>query len=128
MKKLVLLLLLVGAFATSFAQYDQRDRRDDQYTWKNNQGYDRNYDYRCVNDNYNYTAIERDREIAIISSEYDRKMESVERDWFMNRRHKREAIENLQFQKGERIRMIYAKFNNNRNQCSPNFNRGYNNR
>src|SRR2546425_10059248 len=113
MKKLVTFLLSLGAFATSFAQYNQpqdypngdrnirtETRRDDQYAWKNSPGvYDRNYDDRRFNGNYYFTMQERDFQIARINREFDYKVASIRNDRFLRRHEMKRMISDAEFER-----------------------------
>ena len=72
MKKIFTLLFSLGAFATSFAQtgHQNNNKRNDQYvTTKSNTDYKKFDDH---HDNiYNFSAKERDMQIAKINNDFN---------------------------------------------------------
>ncbi|HEY8661078.1 MAG TPA: hypothetical protein VIL78_18745 [Hanamia sp.] len=115
MKKIITLLFFVGAFATSFAQYDhqqnnnnERNRGNDQYGQRHD---DDNSYGRNVYDNRNsYPARERGYQIDQINRNFNYKIQSIQNDRYMRRREKREAIRHAENERARQIQMVNARF------------------
>jgi hypothetical protein len=117
MKKIFTLMAAVMLVASAFAQYkpgnqggyeSSRDR-DNAY---NNRGNKRDNDRR--NNGYYFSARERDMQIARINREYDQKIHAVQNRVFMSPFKKQRIIRSLQDERRDEIRMVYAKFNDQR--------------
>ena len=114
MKKLFTLLFAAALMTTAFAQYDPREE------WDNNKRDDFEKDSRSYHDNgfkgtYYFTPAERDMEIAQINREYDYKIQSVKRKFYMDRNQKMRQVRFLEEQKYMRIQSVLAKFGDRRN-------------
>ena len=142
MKKIITFLVSVTMVASAFAQYsggrDQRDPRDNGY---GNNGYGNNgnngygnydkgkdvvyndgrYNDGRYNDNsffkdfYVYTAREKETDIARINWNYDRKIQGVNNRFFMPRFKKEQIIYQLECQRKDEIKNVFAKFNSRKN-------------
>lgn len=111
MKKIITLVGAVLLVASSFAQYDSRDKRDRDNDVAYNDGrYDKRNDKR--DDRYHYNYRERDIQIARINQEYDNKIQSVKHRWFMSHSKKQQLIYQLEDRRRYEIRKVYTKFNN----------------
>jgi hypothetical protein len=127
MKKIITLLFSVGAFATSFAQYnhqqnnDDRNYRteskhDDQYanSSNGNRNYDRyDRDRRHFNKGNNYSAKGRDFQIEKINSDFDFQVQAIQCDRSLRRREKKAAIRHAEIERSRRIQMVNERFNDN---------------
>ncbi len=112
MKKIITLVAAVFVVASAFAQFDRDDNRND-----NDKRRDAIYrdDNRRENDRlYVYDNRQRDREIARINWEYDRKIASIRARWFMSRSKKERIIWSLEEDRKREIRMVYEKYNGRR--------------
>jgi hypothetical protein len=122
MKKIITLMGIVLLAASSFAQHNPGNQRnqDDDVVY-NDDGLKDHHDRRY--DRYHYNNRERDMQIANINQEYDRKTEEVKHRWFMSHSEKKELIYSLENKRRYEIRKLYAKSNNrydhnNHNECS----------
>ena len=128
MKKFITLLLAVGAFATSFAQYNHHQnndgwndrpgsKRDDQYA--NSSHGNRNYDgddRGHYNRGNRYSQKEREFQIEKINRDFDFKVRAIKSDPYLRRREKRAAIRNAEIERSRQIQFVNERFisNNNR--------------
>ena len=118
MKKIFTLAVAVTIFTSTFAQYKDGGRRDDNYnkgkdaSWNDN-GYKKDNDR--FNDSYSFSMRERDMQIAQINRDYDYKIREVKSRWFMPRFKKEEMIRVLNYQRQDEINRVYAKFSDRRN-------------
>ena len=125
MKKFITLLFAVGAFATSFAQYNHHqnndDRsyrtensRDDQYA--NSSHGNRNYGRGHYNPGNRYSQKEREFRIEKINRDFDFKVRAIKSDPYLRRREKRAAIRNAEIERSRQIQFVNERFisNNNR--------------
>ena len=109
MKKIITLLLSVGAFATSFAQssHQTNDKKSNQYVT--------NKEYKKIDshrDNlYTFSAKERDMQIAKINSNFDMKVKSIVSNRCIKKSEKRMLIQKAQKEKDQQIQAVNAKFN-----------------
>ncbi len=119
MKKIITLLFFVGAFATSFAQYDQRqnndngNRRDDQYANSSNgqyDGHDRN-DRKFYNNENSFSERDRDFQIAKINRDFNFQVQSIQNDRYMRHHERKVALRNAEYERDRQIQMINARFN-----------------
>ena len=120
MKKFITFLLFVGAFATSFAQYDphqnpdSRNHRDDQYASSSNGQYDEhdhNNDHKDF-DNRNFLpGRDRDFQIEKINRDYNFQIQSIQMDRYMRHHEKKVAIRNAERERERQIQMVNARFN-----------------
>ena len=129
MKKIITLLFSVGAFATSFAQYNQQQnnddrnyrtegKRDDQYanSSNDNRNYDRNdKNWRPFHKGNYYSAKERDFQIEKINREFYFKVEAIQCDRYLRRREKKAAIRHAKIERFRQIKMVNERFNYNNN-------------
>ena len=129
MKKIITLLFSVGAFATSFAQYNHQqnnddrnyrteNKRDDQYanSSNGNRNYDRDdKDWRHFNKGNNYSAKERDFQIEKINRDFDFQVQAIQCDRYLRRREKKAAIRNAEIERSRQIQMVNERFNYNNN-------------
>lgn len=72
--------------------------------------YDRDNDYRDDRRNGRYAWREREMQIARINNEYDRKIESVRRNWLMSRYKRERWIASLEDQRRDEIRSVYIRY------------------
>ena len=109
MKKIFILLLSVGAFATSFAQtgHQANDKKSNQYVT--------NTQYKKIDshrDNlYTFSAKERDMQIAKINSNFNLKVKSIVSNRRIKKSEKRMLIQKAQKEKDQQIDAVNAKFN-----------------
>jgi hypothetical protein len=119
MKKIFTLLFATAMLSTAFAQYGQKGQKDqgknnDVYVSNNNYGNDRHDNDKFGG--YIFTSREKDMQIAQINRDYDYKIESVKRQFFMNPFQKARQIKSLQSQRDCEISQVMQKFNNQKNQ------------
>src|ERR1051325_2788930 len=99
MKKIITFLFCFGLFSSAFAQYRDKGYRDnDQRRVYDNRDNGRRYD-----DAYKFSARQRDEIVASINREYDHRIESVRRKWFMNSYDKRRIISSLEAERSAKI-------------------------
>lgn len=115
MKKIITLVAAVFLITSAFAQsnsdnnrYDNDKRRDAVY---------RDDDRRDNDRLYVYDNRQRDREMARINWEYDRKIASIRDRWFMSRSKKERIIWSLEEDRRREIRMVYEKYNGRRDRA-----------
>ena len=116
MKKIFTVLFSVGFFATSFAQTGHRDnnnRNDQHVTAKSNDDYKKFDNHR--DDIYNFSAKERDREIAKINNDFNFKIKSIKGNYRLKRSQKKMWIQKIQSEKAQQIQAVNAKFNSKYN-------------
>ena len=123
MKKMISFLLASVLVAPAMAkQYrgNQQERewnKDKEVVFTGNhdkKGYDR-YDSR-----YSFSKREMELKIAQINREYDYKIKSVKSKFFMSRFKKEMMIRQLEDQRRDEIRQVYAKFSDRRNRFGDN--------
>jgi hypothetical protein len=119
MKKIITLLFCIGAFATSFAQYqyplnDKRIYRADnrqagQYA---NSSFDRDNDRR-EHGNAGYISAEkaRDYQINKINREFNERVESIQCDTYLSNHGKRKAIREAQKARLKEIAFVNERYN-----------------
>jgi len=120
MKKIFTLVFALGIVSLSFAQYSGNQK---SYGHNNDVAYnDSHYkkDNGRFNDRSDYGKREMEMKIADINRNYDRKIQEVRSNWFMNRSKKERMIRTLEEQRKDEIRMAYAKFNNRHNRFDDN--------
>ena len=111
MKKIFTLLVSVTLVASAFAQYKGGGDKD-----FGNKGKDMVYgdgykkDYGRHDNYYSYSTRERDMQIAQINRQYDWKIQDVSRRFFIPRFKKEQMIRQINDQRNDEIRMVYAKF------------------
>jgi len=120
-------LFSVGAFATSFAQYNHHqnndDRgyrtentRDDQYANSSHGNrYDKD-DQGHFNRGNRYSLKEREYRIEKINRDFDFKVRAIKSDRYLRRREKRAAIRSAEIERSRQIQLVNERFisNNNR--------------
>ena len=124
MKKILALALSMGALTTVFAQNGYpKDSRDESrgivYGKPNNQVYD-NKNYR--NDNYSFSARERDAQIERINREFDFKIMAVKRNRYLRNAEKKREIRMLEKERTEQIWQLNQRFSNQKPQKSYHYN------
>lgn len=105
MKKIITLTFFIGAFATSFAQYNHPGtdaRRDGQYAYSSQ----KNFNNR---DNF-MSPRERDFQIDKINREYQFNVRSIEQNPLMRRHQKKVAIRNAENDRNFKIQMLNKKY------------------
>lgn len=98
MKQIFTLLLSLGAFATSFAQYSPR-YKDDRYVYNENKRYGGNFSPR-----------DKAFQVERINREYDFKINGIRRSWNLSHHQKRVAIRNLERERARKIHMVNERF------------------
>ena len=114
MKKFITLLFLVGAFATSFAQYNHQQNRDNQYanSSNGNGNYGRdNKDWRHFNEVNIYSVKARDFQIEKINRDFDSRVQAIQCDRYLRRREKKAAIRDAETERSRQIQMVNERFN-----------------
>ncbi|MEP6952007.1 MAG: hypothetical protein ABI863_22145 [Ginsengibacter sp.] len=122
MKKILTLLFSLGAFATSFAQYNHQQnnddrnyrtesRRDDQYA--NSSADNRNYstEWRHFSHGNIFSAKERDFQIEKINRDFTFRVEAIQCDRYLRRREKKAAIRNAEIERSRQIQLVNVRFN-----------------
>ena len=113
MKKIFTLLVSVTMFASAFAQYKTGGMKDDRYNKGNdvtyNNGSFKKDDKRSDNF-YSFGTRERDMQIAQINREYDRKIQDIKSRFFIPRFKKEQMICQLNNQRNDEIKRVYARF------------------
>jgi hypothetical protein len=97
MKQIFALLICVGAFTTSFAQY-KPGHDDGRYA----------YDQRNHIDRGHFES--RDFQIQKINREFDFKIHAIESNWSLRRHQKKVAIRELERERARQIQIISARF------------------
>ena len=114
MKKIFTLLVSVTMFASAFAQYKTGDIKDGRYNKGNDVAYNNSgfkKDDKRSADFYSFSTRERDMQIAQINRDYDRKIADVKSRFFISRFKKDQMICQLNNQRNDEIKRVYAKFN-----------------
>ncbi len=101
MKQIFALLICVGAFTTSFAQY-RTGHDDDRYAYDQKNHFDRAH------------FESRDFQIQKINREFDFKIHAIENNWSLRRHQKKVAIRDLERQRDRQIAIINARFHERR--------------
>ncbi|MDQ2719198.1 MAG: hypothetical protein M3Z26_05490 [Bacteroidota bacterium] len=107
MKKIITLLLFVGACATSFAQYGHDNDNHDHDQYSNSGGW---HDNRGDGDHGYYSERDRDFQIAKINRDFNFQVQSIENDPFMRHHAKKVAIRNAEYQRDRQTQMVNARF------------------
>ncbi len=95
MKQIFTLLISLGAFTTSFAQYHPA-HRDDNTTYNQN-------------DRFGHVRpFVKDRDFLImkINREYNSKIRAIQNDWSLRRHQKKVAIRALERERDRQIRQV----------------------
>jgi hypothetical protein len=97
MKQIFTLLICVGAFTTSFAQY--RSGHDNgRYAYDQKNHFDRSH------------FESRDLQIEKINREFDFKINTIQHDWRLRRHQKKVAIRDLERERARQIQIVNARF------------------
>ncbi len=118
MKKIFTLVFVLGTLTAAIAQPRQdRNYQKPGYDNNKNNGYEsrNNRDNRRDYDGYKFSTRDKDALVIQISRDYNEKIESVRRKWFMSGHDKRRLISSLEAEKSARISGIYARFDDSRN-------------
>jgi hypothetical protein len=120
MKKFITLLFSLGAFATSFAQYnhqqnndDKNYRRDDQYANSSNDNPNYGKEWRHFNHGNIFSAKERDFQIEKINQDFVFRIKVIQHDRFLRHREKKAAIRNAEIERSRQIQLVNERFNCN---------------
>jgi hypothetical protein len=118
MKKIFTLLVSVTMFASAFAQYKTGDMKDSRYNKGNDVAYNNGgfkKDDKRDAGFYAFSTRERDMQIAQINREYDHKIAEVKSRFFISRYKKDQMICQLNDQRNDEIKRVYAKFSDHDN-------------
>lgn len=107
MKKSIAILALVFAATTSFAQYNNRSQKSNNYPPNHNYG---------VYNNGNY-ANQKAVEIARINREYYYTIQRIESNRFVSHRQKRMMIREAEQRRDQQIQICNSRFNGYNNQA-----------
>jgi hypothetical protein len=119
MKKILTLLIALGAIVGAQAQSSRSYPNDDRYgrdvilgdrNDRNDRTYENNSRY-----SYSMSVDERDRQIDRIAREYDRRIRKVERDRWIRSSEKSYQIRQMENQKREEIRLVWERFRSSNN-------------
>jgi hypothetical protein len=102
MKKIITLLFCVGAFATSFAQYNS-GYKDDRYAYNENKHF-----------GGNFSPKDKEFQIEKINRDFDFKIHAIQNSWNLGRHQKKVIIRNLQKEKSRQIQMVNVQFHDRR--------------
>lgn len=116
MKKMITLFASVILVVSAFAQYNPDNRRDRDYRDEREREIVYN-DGRCHKDNrrnyrYAFSKRESDIQIAQINQEYDYRINAVRNKWFTNKSKKQRILRQLEEERRNEIRWVYANYNN----------------
>lgn len=122
MKKMFTLLVATAMLSTAFAQYDQKDQRDqkgydnrrDVVINEGNHRYEKNDDWN--KGGYYFSAREKEMQIVQINRAFDCKIQSVKSQFFMSRYQKIRQVRFLEEQRDREIQSVIEKFRDRRNQ------------
>jgi len=100
MKLIFTILISLGAFATSFAQYNPNNR-DDHYVYNDSRRFGGNFS-------------PRDEEFQInrINREFDFKIHAIQNSWNLTHHQKRVAIRSLKRERARKIHNVNERFYN----------------
>lgn len=119
MKKILILLFTAGLFTVSNAQRNHGHKGDydgnDQYAATSNGHYD-NGDHegnvRNIYDPGNHSyENQRQMQMERINLEYNHKVMSIQRNWYMTHRQKRLAVRDAKNERNDEIQMLNRRFN-----------------
>ena len=131
MKRILTLLIAVGAITAVQAQQSSRSYPDGRYEsrdvilgdqsdrngrYENN---DRNYE-KASRYSYSFSARERDRQIERIDRDYDRRIRQMERDRYIRSYEKYSQVRRLEEQKRGEIAQVWERFRNSNNMHADN--------
>ena len=119
MKKILTLLIALGAIVGAQAQPSRSYPNDDRYgrdvilgdrNDRNDRTYENNSRY-----SYSMSVDERDRQIDRIAREYDRRIRKVERDRWIRSSEKSYQIRQIENQKREEIHLVWERYRSSNN-------------
>jgi len=118
MKKIFTLLVSLFTISAVFAQFDDKggwsdNNKQTDYKGDGKDKFDRHEDK--FRNTYYFTAREKDMQIAQINRNYDYKIQSVQRKFFMSRFEKVRLIRQLEQQRDCDIKAVNDKFYDRRN-------------
>ena len=114
MKKFITLLFSLGAFATSFAQYnDHQSKRNDQYANSSNDSWNYSKDRRHFDHGNIFSAKERDFQIEKINRDFAFRVKAIQHNRYLRRREKKAAIRNAEIERSRQIQLVNDRFNCN---------------
>ena len=129
MKKIITLLIVCGAFATSFAQSRTIDKAKEIIT-KEPRNTTGTYpdDKRVGDDNASRypTSTSREAEINDINRYYESKIEAVRRNPLLSSEEKERRIRELEYERAQKVREINKRYSGNDNTYSKNKSNGKN--
>ena len=105
MKKIITLTFFIGAFATSFAQYNHPGadtRYDGQYAYSSGANFNGHNNF--------MSPRERDFQIDKINREYQFNVRSIEQNPLMRRHQKKIAVRNAGNDRNFKIQMLNKKY------------------
>jgi hypothetical protein len=119
MKKILTLLIVLGAIVSAEAQSSRSYPNDDRYgrdviLGSQNERNDRTYENNSRH-TYYMSSVERDRQIERIDREYDRRIRKVEKDRWIRSSEKSYQIRQMENQKREEIRLVWERFRSGSN-------------
>lgn len=136
MKKILTLLIAVGAISVTQAQSSRSYPGDGRYETRDvilggqHDRYDR-HDRSYGNNSrytYSFSARERDRELDKIDREYDRRIRQVQRDRYLRSYERSSQIRRLQEQKRYELAQVWDRFRSSNNRHRDNSFQRNNNR
>ncbi len=118
MKKILTLLFTAGLFTASYAQGNRGPNRDygrnDPYATTSNGHYDNGDHDRHDHDFYDHRnhSYENQRQMQMerINREFNYKVMSIQRNWYMSHRQKRLAIRDAKNERNYEIQMLNRRF------------------
>ena len=113
MKKFITLLFSLGAFATSFAQYNHRDNRYNQYANSSHDNWNYSKERRHFDHGNIFSAKERDFQIEKINRDFVFRVKAIQHDRYLRRREKKAAIRNAETERSRQIQLVNDRFNCN---------------
>ena len=118
MKKIITLLLMFGAFATSFAQSRTIDKAKEviKKEPRNTTSYPNDRKVYGDNDSrYPSSSASRQTEIDQANRDYDAKIAAVRNNPFLSASQKEQRIRDLEYERAQRIREINNRYYGNNN-------------
>ena len=98
MKQIFTLLISLGAFATSFAQYNT-GHNGDHYAYNQRSHF-----------GDNFSTGDKNFQVEKINREFDFKIHAIQNNWNLGRHQKKVAIRNLERQRARQIQIVNARF------------------
>ena len=119
MKKILTLLFTAGLFTASYAQGNRGHNgdygRNDQYATYPNGHYDNSdhdrYDHNIYDQRNHSYENQRQMQMERINREYNYKVMSIQRNWYMTHRQKKFAIHDAKNERNYEIQMLNRRFN-----------------